>query len=73
MNVSTVNMEENTTSRECTTQQDMFDATRPVLTDCFSGAFALSFYSDRLFDILGFMGDFERAQQVLEGTYIRLP
>ena len=30
----------------------------------------MTFHSDRLFDNLGFMGDFERAQHVLEGTYV---
>ena len=42
-------------------QQDMFDAARPVLVDHFSGAFSLPFYSGRLFDDLGFMGDSECA------------
>ena len=40
-----------------------------MLADRFSRAFSLPFYSGRLFDDLGFMGDSECAQQVLEGTY----
>ena len=47
-----------------------FDAVKPVLTDHFSGAFSLLFYSGRLFDNLGFMGDSKYTQQVLERTYI---
>ena len=68
--VPTVDEEENNTTKECVTQRDIFDAAKPVLTDRFSGAFSSPFYSGRLFDDLGFMGDSECAQQVLEGTYV---
>ena len=58
------------TSRECTTQQEIFDAASPVPADRFSGAFSLSYYRGRLFGNLGFVGNSECGQQVLEGTYI---
>ena len=57
------------TSRECTTQQELFGEARPVLTDHFSGAFFLNF-TVILFNNLGLTGEFECAQQVLEGTYV---
>ena len=55
--------------RNCTTQKDIFDAAEPVLTERFTGAFASPFYTGKLFDDLGFIGDTECVQQVLEGTY----
>ena len=67
--VPTVDEEGNNTTKECVTQRDIFDAAKPVLTDRFSGAFSSPFYNDRIFDDLGFMGDSECAQQVLEGTH----
>ena len=57
------------TSRECNTQQEIFEGSEPVLTTSFMGAFSLPFYTGQLFDDLGFMGDTECAAQVLEGTY----
>ena len=51
----------------------IFEAAEPVLADHFSRAFSLPFYSGSLFDDLGFMGDSECAQQVLEGTYVFFP
>ena len=68
--VPTVDEEGNTMIKECVTQQAFFEAAEPVLADRFSGAFSLPVYSGRLFDDLGFMGDSECAQQVLEGTYV---
>ena len=65
-----VDAEGNNMSRECTTQQEIFDAARPVLINYFSGPFSSSFYNGRLFNSPGFMGDFECAQQMLEGTYV---
>ena len=65
-----VEEEGNNTSRDCTMQQHIFDTARPVLTYSFSGVFSLPFYSGRLFNDLGFMGDSECAQQVLEGTHV---
>ena len=41
-----------------------------MLVDRFSGDFSLSFCLGRLYDNLGFMGDSECAQRVLEGTYV---
>jgi hypothetical protein len=63
-----VDKEGNNMSRECTTQHEIFDAARSIMIDHFSGAFSLPFYSDRLFNDLGFMGDSGCAQQALEGT-----
>ena len=57
------------TARECTTQQEIFEGSEPVLTTRFTGAFSSPFYTGKLFDDLGFMGDTEAAAQVLEGTY----
>ena len=65
-----VDEEGNNATKDCTIQQDIVDAAKPILTDCFFGAFSLPFYSGRLFDDLGFMGDSECAQKVLEGTYV---
>jgi hypothetical protein len=65
-----VDEERNQASKECTTQHDIFDAAKPVLIYCFSGAFSLPFYSGRFFDVMRFIGDSDCAQQVLEGTYI---
>ena len=70
--VPIVDKESNITTKECVTQQEIFEAVEPVLVDCFSGAFSLPFHSGRLFNNLGFMGDTKRAQQVLEGTYVFL-
>ena len=47
------------TSRECTTQQEIFDTASPVLTARFSGALSSPCYRGRLFNNLGFMGDLE--------------
>ena len=57
------------TSRECKTQQEIFEGSEPVLTTSFTGAFSSLFYTGRLFDDLGFMGDTQCVAQVLEGTY----
>ena len=62
--------EDRRTSRECTTQQTIFDAASLVLTDRFSGVFSLPCYRGRLFNNLRFMGASECAQQVLYGTYV---
>ena len=69
LKVPIVAEEGNTTTKEWVTQT-FFGAAGPIIADRFSGAFSLPFYSDRLFDNLGFMGDSECAQQALEGTYI---
>ena len=58
-----------TTTKECVTQQGIFDTAKTVLADRFSGVFSLSFFSGRLFGNLGFMGDSKYTEQVLEGTY----
>ena len=42
--VPTVDEEGNNTTQEYVTQQDIFDAAKPVLTDCFSGAFSSAKY-----------------------------
>ena len=68
--VPIVDEEGNATTKEYVTQQEIVEAAEPVLEDRFSGAFSLSFYSGRLFDDLGFMGDTKCTHQVLEGTYI---
>ena len=68
--VSIVDEEGITTTKDCVTQQDIFEAAEPVLADRFSGAFSLPFYSGRIFGNMGFMDEFKCAQQVLEGTYI---
>ena len=57
------------TTRECNTQQEIFEGSEPVLITQFTGAFSSPFYTGRLFDDLGFMGDTECAAQVLEGTH----
>ena len=59
-----VDEKRNTTTKECVTHQDIFESTEPVLADRFSGAFSLSFYSGRLFNELGFMGDYECVQRL---------
>ena len=60
--VPIVDADRNNASRECIAKQGIFDASRAIITDCFSGASSLSFYSGRLLDSLGFMGDSECAQ-----------
>ena len=55
--------------RNCTTQMGIFDAARPVLRTRFTGAMGSPFYSGQLFDDVGFTGDTQFAQQILEGTY----
>ena len=65
-----VDEEGNNATKDCTIQQDIVDAAKPILTDCFFGAFSLPFYSGRLFENLGFIGDSNYAQQVREGTYV---
>ena len=54
--------EGNAMTKQCVTHHTIFEAAEPVLADHFSGAFSLPFYSGRLFDDLGFMGDTECAQ-----------
>ena len=66
--VPIIDEEGNTTTKKCVTQQDCFEAAEPVLVDLFSGAFSSPFYSGRLFNNLGFMGDSKCVQQVHEGT-----
>ena len=56
-----VDEEGNNATKDCTIQQDIVDAAKPILTDCFSGAASLKFYSGRLFDYPGCMGDSEFA------------
>ena len=53
--VTIVIQEGKTTTNECVTQQELFEAAEPVLAERFYGAFSLPFYSVRLFDDLGFM------------------
>ena len=60
----------NTATKECITQHNIFDAAKPVLGDRLSGVFSLQFYSGRLFNNLGFIGDSECAHQVFEVTYV---
>ena len=56
-------------TRNCATQKDIFNAARPVLRTRFTGAMGSPFYSNQLFDDVGFTGDTECAQQILEGMY----
>ena len=37
-------------TRECNTQQEIFDGSEPVLTTRFTGAFSSPFYTGKLFD-----------------------
>ena len=67
-----VDEESSTKTKECVTQQEILEAAEPVLADRFSWTFSSPFYSDRLFDDLGFIGDTKCTQQVLERTYILL-
>ena len=60
------------TTRECNTQQEIFEGSEPVLTNRFTGAFPSPFYTGKLFNDLGLMGDTEYAVQVLEGTHTLL-
>ena len=69
-NIPIVDKERIHASRECITQEYIFDTGRPILTDRFCGDFALSFYSGRLFGDLGFMGDSDCAKSLLEGTHV---
>jgi hypothetical protein len=39
------------------------------LSECFRFAYSAPCYLGQLFDNLGFMGDTECSQQILEGTY----
>ena len=69
VNVPVINEEGRHTSRKCITQQEIYDAGIPVLADCFSEVFSLPCYIGRFFENLGFVGNAECAQQVIEDTY----
>ena len=52
-----------------TTEHEMFDHTSEHLSQCFRLAHSAPCYRGQLFDDLGFTGDTECAQKILEGTY----
>ena len=51
------------------TEDGIFDKVSSHLAERFRLAFSAPCYSGKLFDDIGFMGDTEAAQQILEGTH----
>ena len=63
----------NSTEQEYTTESGIFDCVSLHLSDRFPLAFTGPSCSGQLFDDIGYIGDTEALQQILEGTYIFPP
>ena len=65
----TLRVQAGTTVNTYSTEHEMFEHTSDHLSQRFRLAHSAPCYRGQLFDDLGFMGDTECAQKILEGTY----